>query len=116
MDLLKELTGIPKKNEAIADLKVRVYYRGAIPTKKNQTAIPKHMTLKNLLSVSCRDFVSFFSLLEKTDILVCVQFHHNEKKSQTKQTNRKKTNSKSLTFFRTQSYTRDGPDYCRIPY
>jgi putative transposase len=40
---LEELTGISKKNEAIADLKARVYYRGAVPTKRNQGAIPKHI-------------------------------------------------------------------------
>jgi hypothetical protein len=38
---LKELTGEEKNRTARADLKARVYYRGAVPTKPNQRPIPQ---------------------------------------------------------------------------
>ncbi|MDJ0766393.1 MAG: hypothetical protein QNJ97_25690, partial [Myxococcota bacterium] len=40
---LRELTGISKRSAAIADLKARVYYRGAVPTKTNQRPIPERI-------------------------------------------------------------------------
>ncbi|MDJ0762841.1 MAG: hypothetical protein QNJ97_07605 [Myxococcota bacterium] len=40
---LRELTGIAKRRSAIADLKARVYYRGAVPSKTNQRAIPSRI-------------------------------------------------------------------------
>lgn len=40
---LVELTGIPQKKTAKADIKARVYYRGAVPTKPNQRSIPQQI-------------------------------------------------------------------------
>lgn len=40
---LSELTGIDKRSAALTDLKARVYYRGAVPTKTNQRPIPKRI-------------------------------------------------------------------------
>jgi REP-associated tyrosine transposase len=40
---LSEMTGIERRANAISDLKARVYYRGAVPTKENQRPIPKRI-------------------------------------------------------------------------
>jgi hypothetical protein len=40
---LRELTGIGRRDRAISDLKARVYYRGAVPTKPNQRPIPQRI-------------------------------------------------------------------------
>jgi hypothetical protein len=55
---LKKLTGISKKSDAIADLKARVYYRGAVSTKKNQHAIPPRIIKEE----EARGFKRIFTL------------------------------------------------------